>query len=356
MRILRVESRQVRVPLTRPYAIAGFSTDAVDIFYVRLVTAGTALGIGAATPAAEITGETVESCGAALTSIAPGFLEGRDARHLGELTAAASAALSETPAARAAIDMALHDLCARQLDVPLVELLGQRRDPLPTSVTIGILPVEETLAQAEEHVEHGFRCLKIKIGRDADEDLERLRKLRERCGGEIAIRVDANEGYALADARRILDAVFELDLELVEQPLPAGAEGELRELPPALRARVALDESVHDEGDALRLTRDPLPCGTLVLKLMKSGGVTSALGMARIADLAGVGLMWGCMDESVVSIAAALHAAYASPATRYIDLDGSFDLSADQGSGGFALREGRLELLDEPGLGARLDE
>ena len=65
--------------------------------------------------------------------------------------------------------------------------------------------------------------------------------------------------------------------------------------------------------------------------------------------------MWGCMDESRVSIAAALHVAYASGRTRYLDLDGSFDLARDPAAGGFELRDGRLYLGDEPGLGVRLE-
>ena len=82
-------------------------------------------------------------------------------------------------------------------------------------------------------------------------------------------------------------------------------------------------------------------------------GVTPARTMAEIATQAGIELMWGCMDESRASIAAALHTAYASPATRYLDLDGSFDLSSDPIEGGFDVRDGRLVLTDEPGLGVR---
>ena len=88
---------------------------------------------------------------------------------------------------------------------------------------------------------------------------------------------------------------------------------------------------------------------------MKCGGVTSALGIAGMAEAANLELMWGCMDESRISIAAALHTAYACPATRYLDLDGSFDLSRDLASGGFVLRDGALHVPDAPGLGVRLD-
>ena len=128
----------------------------------------------------------------------------------------------------------------------------------------------------------------------------------------------------------------------------------MRLLPPDVTRSMAADESLHAEEDALALAQTPTPFGIYNIKLMKCGGVTSALGIAGIAEAAGIRLMWGCMDESVISIAAALHTAYACPVTRYLDLDGSFDLAADLASGGFVLRDGYLHVLDEPGLGVRL--
>jgi len=143
----------------------------------------------------------------------------------------------------------------------------------------------------------------------------------------------------------------QLGLEFLEQPLPAQDVAALRALPRQLRERIAADESLLDEKDALELVRPAPACGIFNIKLMKCGGVAPARGIAHIAELAGVRLMWGCMDESRISIAAALHTALASPATRYLDLDGSFDLERDVVSGGFSVQDGILRTLDAPGLG-----
>ena len=97
-----------------------------------------------------------------------------------------------------------------------------------------------------------------------------------------------------------------------------------------------------------------MPFGIWNIKLMKCGGITGALGISDIAELAGIDLMWGCMDESAISIAAALHTAYACPQTRYLDLDGSFDLSRDTATGGFILSDGDMHLLETPGFGTNL--
>jgi L-alanine-DL-glutamate epimerase-like enolase superfamily enzyme len=260
----------------------------------------------------------------------------------------------ETPAARAAVDMALHDLVARIEDVPLVDLLGRCHETLPTSMTIGISSVEESIAEADEYLGQGFRCLKVKTGRSFNEDLERLTRLRERVGPDILIRIDANQGYTMDEAGRLGGLADDLDLELIEQPLPASSDPELRTLPSTVRRIIAADESLHGEDDARNLAEDPAACGIFNIKLMKCGGIRPALAIAGVAESAAIDLMWGCNDESVVSIAAALHAAYACPRTRYLDLDGSFDLARDPASGGFVVEDGRLRLLDRPGLGVDL--
>ena len=140
-------------------------------------------------------------------------------------------------------------------------------------------------------------------------------------------------------------------LELIEQPVPVKDTTELRRLPEATRRYLAADESLLDERDAWALSASPQPCGVWNIKLMKCGGIAPARRMADLADTAGIALMWGCMDESIISIAAALHAALASPATRYLDLDGSLDLARDVVAGGFVLRDGCLETAPGSGLG-----
>ncbi len=355
MKITGIETWKSDVALTRPYTIATRTIDAVELFFVRLRTDDGAAGHGSASPAENVTGESYAACGAALAEDRLEWLAGRDPRHLGALCGELKSRLQQTPAARAALDMALHDLFARILDVPLVDVLGRCHVALPTSITVGIQSTEQALAETEEYLGRGFRCLKVKIGLDLEEDLERLTRLRELAGPEVAIRVDANQGYSPEGARRFHAAVTGLDLELIEQPLPAAAVGELRALPDELRRIVAADESLLGERQALALAGTPAACGIFNIKLMKCGGVSSALAIAAIAEAAGVELMWGCNDESAISIAAALHAAYACPTTRYVDLDGSFDLATDPAAGGFAIEDGALRILDRPGLGTSLD-
>lgn len=351
MKIARVESSRERIPLARPYEIASTSTSDVDLFVVRIIPERGPVGIGCGSPADYVTGESADACAEALSPERLNeLLGGRDLRHRGTLCRAVAGSMFDAPAARAAVDIALWDGFARLIDLPLVDYLGRCHDFLPTSITIGIKGVEETLVEAREYLGRGFCVLKVKLGHSLEEDLTRLHRLREEVGPDVRLRVDANEGYTLAETQRLFANAEELDLELVEQPLPRDDLGELAELTPEQRDRIALDESLITDDDALEQMIKPL-AGLWVLKLMKCGGITAALRQATLARAATRHLMWGCMDESVISIAAALHAAYACPATRYLDLDGSFDLSRDPASGGFTIEAGQLVLTDGAGLG-----
>jgi L-alanine-DL-glutamate epimerase-like enolase superfamily enzyme len=349
MRIEAVEVWREHLPLTKPYTISRETIADVELSFVRIHAAGLS-GAGCASPAVEVTGESPESCRAALDA-ASHLLVGEEAFAIGRLARRLERELPATPAARAACDMALWDLLGRHLGVAVVDLLGRVHEALPTSVTIGIQPAAEAVEAAREYVAQGFRALKVKLGRDVGEDTDRLRRIREAVGPGVALRTDPNAGYDAGELRRYLAETASLDLEFCEQPVARGGEAAFDGLDAAERAGLAADESVHDLADAGQLLREPRPYGIFNLKLMKCGGISPAVRIAHLAEGAGVELMWGCNDESRISIAAALHVALASPATRYLDLDGSFDLARDLAGGGFVLADGRLHTAPGAGLG-----
>jgi L-alanine-DL-glutamate epimerase-like enolase superfamily enzyme len=338
------------VPLSRPYAIANAATDEVSMARVRVLTDAGVAGLGAATPEPRVTGETFPLCIEALREAATA-LPGRSFAAPRDLAQTLHDTMPAAPGARAAIDMALHDAWGRSNGLPVVDLLGRVHASMPTSITIGVRDVPDTLAEAREYLGRGFRVLKVKVGEDVDLDVERLTKLRDLVGPQVPLLADGNVGYTAAALTAFLARTRGLDLQLIEQPLAPDAIAAQRSLPPHDVARLVADESLHDEEDAERLRQPLRAFGVFNIKLMKCGGITPALGIGRIAHGAGIGLMWGCMDESVIGIAAALHAAFASQATRWLDLDGSFDLSRDFARGGFELRDGVLRTLDRPGLG-----
>ena len=354
MKITKATYWTEQLELTRPYTIAYERIDSVENIFVRLQAEDGSIGVGVAAPDAEVTGESVQDCSRALGTHIESLLMGADVRHLRKVLRDVESSMPTQPAARAAIDIALHDLWARHLGLPLVELLGRCHRSLPTSITIGIKSVAESLEEADEYKGRGFKILKIKIGQSVEQDVACLSQIRQRMGREMILRVDANQGYTLEEFQKFVGQTESLNLEFVEQPLPAGDLGSMRRLPESVRKMTVADESLLDARDALQCLQPPRPFGIFNIKLMKCGGIAAGLQIAEIAHLAGIDLMWGCMDESRVGIAAALHAALASPATRYLDLDGSLDLARDLVEGGFVLKDGELSVTDQPGLGVEM--
>lgn len=349
MRITAARAWPEDIALARPYTIARGSTEEVEMAFVALHTDDGRTGRGMASPATEVTGETRAAALAELEQACKGWLTGCDAADaalLGRVQAQCRG-----PAARAALDMALLDLRAQGKGVALADWFGRVHGPMPTSVTIGCKPVAETLAEAGEYRARGFRVLKVKVGIEPELDLERLARLREVHGASLVLRADANQGY---DERAMLDlaaAAPRLGLEMIEQPMAPGSEPFLRTLPQDVQRLLCADESVHDAHDLDRLAAGGCPYGIVNIKLQKCGGPTSAVQLARACERHGLGVMWGCNDESVVGIAAALHAALACRATQFLDLDGSLDLERDPFAGGFKLHDGILSTLPRPGLG-----
>jgi L-alanine-DL-glutamate epimerase-like enolase superfamily enzyme len=326
MRIVRLESWRLDLPLKTPYSIAYQRVERAPNVFVRLVTEGARVGSGCAAPDEDVTGESPEATEAALAGPAAEMLRGQDADRPVHLMELLRAPLAAAPAARAAVDMALWDLMARRAGLPLWKLLGGYRERIATSITLGILPLEETVEEARRRCGEGFRVLKLKGGLDATEDAQRVRAVRAAVGPGVALRFDANQGYS-----------------------PPAQLGELgrRTVP------VMADESVLSLADAYRLAR----AGTIDMvnvKLMKVGGIAEALRLSALARAAGLAVMMGCMDEAALAIAAGLAVALARPGVTHADLDGHLDLGEDPTAGAVRLDAGWLYPADGPGLGVSL--
>ena len=351
MRIKSIRAFLKNLALTKPYTIAYQTTSDVENVFLEIELDNGMIGLGAANPSPDVVDESPEQALHTLRGEWMTDLVGQDIRLFQALIREAQQRFPKAPGTLAALDIALHDAFGQFLGIPVVEFYGQKIKSLPTSVTIGIMNVVDTLTEAADYYRQGFRVLKVKTGLDVAEDGERIIKLRETYRTDLVIRVDANQGYTLSDLQHFCTITAKSDIELIEQPLPVGQESALLGLPNDLRRRLAADESLTDPKAALHLAQEPQPFGIYNIKLMKCGGIRSALDIATIAQPAGLSLFWGCNDESRVSITAALHAAFACPHTRYIDLDGSFDLAEDLVSGGFIVENGYMRPTGGSGLG-----
>ncbi len=350
MTIKSIKVYKKNLALTRPYTIATKTISDVESVFVEIALSNGIIGLGAANPAKEVVGEDADMSLRNLQSDDIQCFVGRDIAEIFSMISSVSAAFPHAPGTLAAMDIALHDAFCQYLKLPIAQFYGHKITSMPTSVTIGIKNVADTVAEAHEYWDAGFRILKVKLGLDMTEDIERLVKLREHFGQSMRIRIDANQGYETNQVVDFFNKIQGLNIELVEQPTAVGEEKALLTLPYNIRQQIAADESLKDIEMALFLGGTKR-VGIFNIKLMKCGGIREALKIATIAEAAKVDLFWGCNDESIVSIAAALHVAFSCSHTKYIDLDGSFDLAEDVVQSGWVLKNGVMSLNSGAGLG-----
>ncbi len=249
--------------------------------------------------------------------------------------------------------MALHDLLGKAAGLPLWRVLGGFRRSIATSITIGILDEAETVARARDFAKRGFRAIKIKGGRDAEGDADKVLKVREAVGPRIEIRFDANQGYTLEQAFFFVEKAKPAKVSILEQPTPREAPDLMGRMVAETEIAVMADESLMSLRDAFALARRDFT-DMVNVKLMKVGGIDEALQINAVALSARLEVMVGCMDESALAIAAGLHYALARPNVAYADLDGHLDLIADPAAGAVILRNGRLFPTGGNGLGFEL--
>ena len=315
------------------------------------IRSGTLEGWGAAAPNT-VTGETPETIERFLLE-ARARLIGSDPRDIPAVHRSMQELAQANPAAMAGVDLAVHDLVGKMYDAPVCGLLGQQKESIETSMTIGIADFESTIEKAKSSVESGFRILKLKIGLDSEEDIRRIRGVREAVGEGVRLRIDCNQGYSLAMAKQVVKELEPLSIEFIEQPVTAEDWDGLRELTAVSSIPIMADEAVKTPEDAERLV-DGGYADMLNLKLMKCGGIYPAVRIAKICEEGDVRIMVGCMAECQAAIAGGLHFALSQKIVDHADLDSHFSLLNDP-TKALVCSDGRLSPRQGPGLGTCVD-
>ena len=342
---LAAEFERVSLPLEREFTISRGSTAAAENVVVRIEDGDGNAGVGAAAPSAHY-GETAATVEAVLPDLLGVVEEVGDPHALAEVEGRMREVVEGNPAARCAVDIALHDLAAKRLDAPLYRLWGFDPSATPeSSFTVGLDDAEAMAEKTREAVEAGYGTLKLKLGTDRDREL--VEAVRTEAP-DATLRVDANEAWTPRETARKSEWLAELGVEFIEQPLPAEDPEGLKFAYEASTLPIAADESCVTLADIPRIADR---CDIANLKLMKCGGLLEAKRMVHAARAHGLEVMLGCMVETNAAIAAGCHRA---PLLDYADLDGSL-LLADDPYEGVPLPGGRIDLagLDRPGTGAR---
>jgi L-alanine-DL-glutamate epimerase-like enolase superfamily enzyme len=250
------------------------------------------------------------------------------------------------------VDIALYDIIGRVVQLPVYQFLGGFRHKMKTSITIGILPVSNTVEAAKKFVREGFKALKIKGGSDVDLDIERMIKVRSSVGPDIELRFDANQGYSVYESLKFADETKSADIALIEQPTNKNKPDLLGRVTRNVDIPVMADESLVNLRDVFVLAKEGW-VDTVNIKLMKVGGIYEALHINSVAKAANLEVMVGCVDESALGIAAGLHFALSRPNVLYADLDGHLALVDDPAAGGVVIKDGYLLANTNYGIGVK---
>ncbi|MGB5378868.1 mandelate racemase/muconate lactonizing enzyme family protein [Muriicola sp.] len=349
MVITKVSYERLDLTLTVPYTIAYETVSKASNFILKIETNSHLVGYGCAAPDWEVTGETPEMAEETIREKILPYLRGKSPLHYVRLLEELKIICPDSSSVLAMVDMALLDLMAKKMELPLYQFLGGYRDSIPTSITIGIMSVEATLQLAQEFSDKGFTILKIKGGANLEQDIEKMLRLREKFP-HLIFRFDGNQGYTVEDSIAFVKATKKVEIQIFEQPTKTKGTHKLGEVTHAVGIPVMADESLKTLDDAFRLAQHDL-IDMVNIKLMKVGGIMAGMHINSVAKSAGLEAMVGCLDECALGISAGLHFALSRPNIHFADLDGHLDLENDPFLGLFRLEKGVLYPSEANGLG-----
>lgn len=359
LRIKRIEVIPARLPLREPFVVAYASQPDIPTIFVRMTTSDGAIGWGEATPDPNVTGESYASCAAMLRDDLAPALIGHDARDRERALHLMDARIETGPAAKAGLDIALHDLVAKSAGLPLWALLGGRSKPyLQISRVVSIKTPDEMARDAMKHVSDGFATVKLKVG-DASNprlDVERIQAVRAALGPAIKIKVDVNQGWRTPGiAIPAIRAALASEPEYIEQPIAQWDIEGLAEVRRQTGATIMADEAVHGPREATRIVQTRA-ADLINIKIMKTGGLVNALRTNAIVEAAGIGAQVGTMVESSIASAAGLHLAMSLANVKTVEMGGPLMIPEEIGNLRNFYDRDKISLPDGPGLGVEIDE
>lgn len=353
--ISKIEIIPIEIELNEPFVISkGPLTHARNTLVI--IHAEGLFGTGECCPYRTIHGETQKGTVAAGKDIAE-LLVGEDAREIHRLVAIMDRSLAGNASIKCAFDMALYDLNAKAVELPLFRYLqGSSNKKIYTDMTVSLLEKSKMAEKAAKYAADGFPVLKVKLGdRPAEKDIERIAGIRIAIGQELPLRIDANQGWNYMEAIRVLQGIKDMNIEHCEAPVPAGNIIDRRRLVEQSPIPIMGDEAIFNHHDAYQNLAEGA-VDLINIKLGKAGGILNSMKIAGLAQAAGVYCQVGSFSETRLGISALVHFAMAWDNVIYYDLDSPLMQSEDPVNGGMVYHKDWQVTVDEtPGIGAHFD-
>jgi L-Ala-D/L-Glu epimerase len=351
-RVEAVRCHRVSVPLHTPFVTALRRATAVESLIVEVVDSDGAFGYGEAPQVWAVTGDSIAGSEACVSGPLAGVLDGTDTDDLHGTGRRIRSAVVGNLAAKAAVDVALHDLAARRRGIPLAVFLGGSGRRVPTDVTLSTGSIDAVADAAAKRVADGFDSLKLKVGTDAVSDAKLVLAVRKAVGPDIALRLDANQGWTPRAAVRLIGRLedADADVELVEQPVRAADVAGLAWVTDRVQTPIMADESVFGVRDLVEVIQRRA-ADLVNIKLAKAGGLAPARTLLDLAEAHDMGTMIGSMMETHVGVGAAASLAAGIGTTVVNDLDAAWWAADPPFDGGPRYDGAAIVLSDRPGLG-----
>lgn len=356
MNITKVEIFASPIKLKEPFIISLSKHEFAENIIVRINTNEGLTGFGECCPFKSINGESMES-GVLVGKILAQNLLNKNPLNIEECSQVMDATIFGNSSIKSAFDIALHDVASQHANLPLYAYLGgENNKKIITDYTISIDNPEKMAADAEKIVLNGFQFIKVKLGGAKEQDIERIKRIREAVGDTIPLRIDANQGWKAEEAVEILNALSIYNIQHCEEPIARWNFMELPLIKKNSKIEIMSDESCCDHNDAKRLI-DLNACHQLNVKLGKSSGIFKALKIARIAEQAQMKMQVGGFLESRLAFTASAHLALCSKNIVHYDFDSPLMLQDDVVVDGIKYSpKGEIILPNKIGLGASVDE
>ena len=358
MPIKSIEPIAVSLPMLKPVIMAGETINRADNVLVRVEADNGLVGWGEAASAPVMTGDTLESIVAGVHYLAP-VLRGREPADIAGALAAMDGRMYGNHGAKAAIEIALHDLAGKAAGKPAYALLGEKmRGRLPLLAVVGGGDLDGDLRDAEKKKSAGFTAYKIKVGIDtAANDAARTRAICKALGAGLLISSDANQGFSAEQAIEYVRAVKGCGLDFFEQPVDASdLAGMAAVVAAAPEIAIGADEGIHSLADIQRHHERKAARG-VSLKAIKLGGLRGVAAAGVLCDSLGMSVNISCKTgESSIACAAALHVASVIPNIAWALTLTHIALAEDVTAQPIQTARGHVETLDRPGLGVDVDE
>ncbi len=354
MTITHTEIYKYTIPMV-PFTIATGTMRFAQNLFIRIHTSEGITGVGECSAFPMIVGETQATCfemakdfAAHWKNKSPFAIEER-LHELDLLTAG-------NYTAKSAFDLALYDIAAKSANMPLYAFLGGEKKSIESDLTIGIDTPDKMAEIALSYKEKGVRIIKVKLGKNPFDDIERIKQIRLTIGYDIKLRIDANQGWTYDDAVFVLTSLDAYQIEFCEQPMRKWNDDFLPELCKRSPIAIMADESVFTHHDAERIIKNNA-CAYINIKFAKSGGIHEALLINQVAEKNNIACMMGGMLESRVALTAKVHFATALNNIKFYDLDTCLlGHLIDPVIGGVTYNGMNLSLSDVPGIGADVDD